>query len=143
MAKSLMQDAGPLAPLEPFAASGLPNDATLSRELAALIQPMLKATAPQTSSGDYLDRLQANVEKLVRIRPVDAPSGDDPAAMLGRIEFKAARGDVAGALADIAKLPTDARAKAQPWIAKVEARDKAVAASRRLYADTIAALKTP
>ncbi|MEW6454282.1 MAG: hypothetical protein AB1490_26825 [Pseudomonadota bacterium] len=141
-AKSLTQDTAALAPLEPFAASGVPNDAVLGRELSALIQPMLKATAPQASEASFLDRLQANAEKLVRIRPIGAPTGDDPAAMLARIEFKAAHGDIAGALADLAKLPADARAKAQAWIAKVEARDKAIAASRRFNADAIAALKT-
>jgi hypothetical protein len=141
-AKSLTKDAVALAPLEPFAASGVPNDASLGRELAALVQPMLKAAAPRASEGSILDRLQANAEKLVRIRPIDAPTGNDPAAMLARIEFKAVRGDVAGALADIAKLPADARTKAQPWVAKVEARDKALAAVRRFNADAIAALKT-
>lgn len=141
-AKSLTQDAGALVPLEQFAASGVPNDAVLGRELSALVQPMLKAAAPQVSEGSILDRLQANAEKLVRIRPIDVPVGDDPAAMLARIEFKAARGDIASALADLAKLPPDARAKAQAWIAKVEARDKAIAVSRRFNADAIAALKT-
>jgi hypothetical protein len=143
-AKALKPDAAALAPLDAFAAGGIPNDAALGRELSALVQPMMKAVA-QANPGqtDYLDRLQANFEKLVRIRPVNAPTGDDSAAMLARIEFKAARGDIAGALPEIAKLPADARAKAQPWIAKVEARDKAVAASRRFYADTVAALKTP
>lgn len=141
-AKSLTKDAAALVPLEPFAASGVPNDASLGRELAALVQPMLKAAAPQASETSILERLQTNAEKLVRIRPIDAPTGDDPTALLARIEFKAARGDIAGSLTDIAKLPTDARAKAQAWVAKVEARDKALAASRRFNADAIAALKT-
>ena len=104
---------------------------------------MLKAAAPQANEGSILERLQANAEKLVRIRPVDAPAGDDPTALLARIEFKAARADIAGALADIGKLPTDARVRAQAWIAKVEARDKSFAASRRFHADAIAALKIP
>ena len=141
--KSLTQDAGALAALEPFAVVGVPDDAALGRELSALIQPMLKAAAPQANEGSILERLQANAQKLVRIRPVDAPAGDDPTALLARIEFKAARADIAGALADIGKLPTDARVKAQAWIAKVEARDKSFAASRRFHADAIAALKIP
>ena len=143
-AKSLTQDGSVLAALEPFAAGGVPNDAALGRELSALIQPMLKAAAPQAGAAEagILERLQANAEKLVRIRPIDAPAGDDPIAALTRVEFKAARDDVAGALADLAKLPPDARAKAQSWIAKVDARDKAVAASRRFNTDAIAALKT-
>jgi hypothetical protein len=104
---------------------------------------MLKAAAPQPSETGILERLQANAEKLVRIRPVDAPAGDDPTALLARIEFKAARGDVAGVLADLPKLPSDARVKAQAWMSKVEARDRALAAIRRFNADAITALKTP
>jgi hypothetical protein len=141
-AKSLTQDAAELVALEPFAAGGVPSDAALGRELSTLVQPMLKAAAPQASEAGFLERLQTNAEKLVRIRPIDAPTGDDPTAMLARIEFKATRSDIAGAQADIAKLPADARAKAQAWTAKVAARDKAIAASRRFNSDAIAALKT-
>ena len=81
-------------------------------------------------------------EKLVRIRPVDEePRGDDRTAILARVEQRAAQGNIAGALTELAKLPADARAPAQAWIAKAEARNKAIEASRRLAADAVAALK--
>ena len=67
--------------------------------------------------------------------------GDDRSAILARIEQRAAHANISGALAELAKLPPDARAPAQAWIAKAEARNKAIEASRRLAADAIAALK--
>ena len=72
---------------------------------------MLRAAGAPPRDGGFLERLQANAEKLVRIRPVDEePRGDDRAAMLARVEQRAAQGNIAGALAELAKLPAEARA---------------------------------
>jgi hypothetical protein len=139
--KNLGGNAQAVAALEPFAAAGLASDATLSRELAALIPAMMKsANADVTRSGGFIDRLQANAEKLVRIRPVGEPTGDDPAAVLARIEVKVAHNDVAGAAQEIPALPVTARAVAEPWLKKVAARNVALAASRKIAADSAVAL---
>ncbi len=67
---------------------------------------MLRAAGEAPRDGGFLDRLQANAEKLVRIRPVDEePRGDDRGAILARIEQRAAQGNISGALAELAKLP--------------------------------------
>ena len=85
--------------------------------------------------------MQASAESLVRVRPVGDVPGDDRDAILARVEQRAAQGNAAGVLAELAKLPPQVRAPAEPWTAKVEARDKAIEASRRLAAEAIAALK--
>jgi hypothetical protein len=139
--KPLAFDASVLAVLEPFAASGVPTDAALGQELAAILRPMLRAAPESKHEGGFLDRLQANAEKLVRIRPIDETGGDERNAVLARIVQRAERANIAGARAELAKLPSADRAPAEAWIAKVEARDKALDASRRLAADAIAALK--
>ena len=72
----------------------------------------------------------------MRIRPVDAPPGDDAAAVLARLEIDAAKADIAAALADLGKLPDATRAPAQAWIAKANARQAALAAARQYAADT-------
>jgi hypothetical protein len=141
VAKPLTANPGALGPLEPFAATGVPGGAALARELTALLQPMLRAAGEPPRDGSFLDRLQANAEKLVRIRPIDESRGDDRAAILGRVERRAAQANIEGALAELARLPPAARAPLQAWIAKVEARNKAIEASRRFAADAIAALK--
>ena len=52
----------------------------------------------------------------MRIRPVDAPAGDDASAVLARVEIDAAKADIAAALADIGKLPAAARQQAADWV---------------------------
>ena len=143
-AKQLAGDSSTLGPLEPFAATGLPSATALGRELVALTNALAQSSGAPPREGGFLERLQANAERLVRIRPLDEPPGDDPAAVLTRIEQRAAQADLAGALAELAKLPAPARAPAQAWTAKAQARLAAVAASRRFAADAFAALgKTP
>jgi hypothetical protein len=143
-AKQLAGDAAALAPLEPFAATGLPSATALGRELVALTNSLAQTSGAPPREGGFLDRLQANAERLVRIRPLDEPPGDDPAAVLTRIEQRALQADLPGALTELAKLPAPARAAAQAWIAKAQARLAAVAASRRFAAEAFAALgKSP
>jgi hypothetical protein len=139
-AKLLAGDAAALAPLEPFAASGLPSATALGRELVALTNALAQTSGAPPREGGFLDRLQANAERLVRIRPLDEPPGDDPAAVLTRIEQRALQADLPGAIKELAKLPAPARAAAQAWIAKAQARLAAVAASRRFATDAFAAL---
>ena len=141
--KPLAPDPNAIALLEPFAASGVPSNAVLGQELAAIVRPMLRAAGEPVRDGGFLDRLQTNAEKLVRIRPVgEEARGDDRTAILARVELRAAQGNIPGALTELAKLPADAREPVQAWIAKAEARNRALDASRRLAADAVAALKT-
>jgi hypothetical protein len=139
--KPLAPGAAAMSALEPFASSGLPTDAALGQELAGILRPMLRAAPEAKHDGGFLDRLQANAEKLVRIRPIDETGGDERNAVLARIVQRAERANIAGARAELTKLPVADRAAADKWVAKVEARDAALEASRRLAADAVAALK--
>ena len=143
-AKQLGASAEAVAALEPFAASGIPAEAMLSRDLGALLPSMINAAGVDaTKAGGFFERLQANAEKLVRVHPVDAPPGDDISAVLARIEVKAARNDLAGIDAEFDKLPAKARGLADAWRKKLAARNAAIAASRKLLADSAAALGSP
>src|SRR5581483_301276 len=119
-AKSLGAGEKSLAPLLPFAANGVPTAAAMLQDLRTVIPAMVKASGTQASPGGFLDRLQANAGKLVRIRPLDAPAGNDAAAVLARIEAAAARADIDAASTDLAKLDAATRAPAQQWIARAE-----------------------
>jgi len=132
-----------LAPLERFAQSGVPTADALARELTLLIPELAKAIGTRPRNGGILDRLKANAEKIVRVRPIEDVAGDDPAAVIQRIEARAAGNNLAGALAELAKLPASARAAAKDWIARAEARDAAIAASRRFASAALAALGKP
>lgn len=138
-AKALAPDAAMLAPLAPFATTGVPRPVTLARELSQLTAPMLNAAGPPREGG-IMDRLQQNAERLVRIRPISEAAGDEPAAIVGRAEVKATHGDLAGALAEVARLPEAARAPAQGWIRKAEMQVAALAAARRFAEVAVGAL---
>lgn len=139
-AKSLGADEKILAPMTPFAASGVPTVATLAQELRLLIPAMQRVSGARAPIGGFLERLEANVGKLVRIRPVDAPPGDDASAVLARVEIEAANAAVDDALIDLGKLDAATRAPAQDWIRKAQARQAALAAARQFASETTHAL---
>lgn len=137
---SKVSDPKALAVLEPLATSGVPTAAALARELSAFVPSLQQATGAPPRDGGFLEKLQAGAEKLVRIRPLDEVAGSDPAAIVARIEVKASQADIAGALAELAKLPAGVRAPADSWIKKAEMRMAALDASRRISADALAGL---
>jgi hypothetical protein len=142
-AKSLGAEPSATALLEAFATSGVPGAAPLGRELASLVPALQQAAEPASSNSSFLSRLESNAQHLVRITPVDAPPGDDPSSVVTRIGVDAAHADIAAALADIAKLPDAAKPLAAAWVEKAQARNAAIAASRKLAADALAALSKP
>ncbi len=132
--------------LEPFAADGLPSSMALGRELAALLPAMQRAAEPPANESSFISRLENHARNLIHVTPLDAPAmpaGDDRASAIGRLAADAARGDLAAATAEIAHLPDAARALADGWVKKAQAREAAIAASRRIAADALAALSKP
>jgi hypothetical protein len=126
--------------LEPFAARGVPTTATLARELEGLLPSLQDVSEPRAGDTTFVERLKDNAQKLVRITPLNAPPGNDPQAVLDRIRLDAARGDIGAALSDIDKLPDAAKSLASDWSKKVAGREAALAASRKIAADALAAL---
>ena len=141
--QALGADRTATAPLEPFAADGLPSASALAHELALLTPSLLQASGVAPSESSFLGRLEAHAQKLVRITPTDASAGDDPSSAIARINIDAARGDIAAALADLARMPDSARALAASWVKKAEAREAAIAASRSIAVDALAAISRP
>jgi hypothetical protein len=141
--RPLVTDPAQVAPLEPFAAAGVPRGAALARELSQLAGPMLNAAGAPPREAGIFDRLQQGAEKLVRIRPINETPGDDPATVISRAEVKAANGDLAGALADLSRLPDGVRAPARDWMKKAEAQAEALTAARRLADNAVGGLAKP
>jgi hypothetical protein len=142
-AKSLAPDPDALKPLDPFAASGVPTTASLSRELLTLV-PKLQPPAQEnpTTGAGIVDRLEAGAAKLVRIERTDGV-GNDRGAVVARITAAALRNDANEARRELDTLAPADRAAAQAWIDKANARDAALAASRQFAADAMAALAKP
>lgn len=143
VAKSLAEAPDKLAPLDVFAARGVPTDAAKCRELLALVPKLRPSPEPVAPDASAADRFWANATRLVRIRPAGETAGDDAAALATQIETAARRGDLAEAIRLIAKLPESARAEMTSFLNGVKVRDAALAASRQLAADALAALDKP
>lgn len=141
--KPLGANAQAVATLEPFASSGIPGATSLAAELAALVPAMSRAAEPSTQGGTFLDKLKASAGRLVRVRPADAPASADPAVGIDRIENMVAHADIAGALAELGKLPPNVRAPADAWIVKAQRRQAALAAAQNISADALNALAKP
>ncbi|CAN5168755.1 hypothetical protein BH10PSE10_BH10PSE10_02970 [soil metagenome] len=141
-ARSVSGDADVLKPLDTFAATGIPRASALSRELLALLPKLAPKPEAQSAPSGIIERLQQSAARLVRIQRVDA-TGNGAAAVLARVTAAAQRDDVGEAKRELMQLPASDRAPAQAWIAKVDARDAALAASRKFVADTMTALSKP
>lgn len=132
-----------LAPLDHFAASGVPSANALCKELLTLIGGLTPSEPAVAESSGIVDRLKAGAERLVRIRRVASQTGEGRAAILSRAAAAARLDDVGAARRELNGLSAADRAPLQPWIEKADARDAALAAARQLAADATAALGKP
>ncbi len=142
-AKALAPNPAALKPLEGFAASGVPSANSLNRELLTLVPKLSPPAADNSTTGTgIVDRLQAGAAKLVRIERSDAV-GSDRGAVVTRVTAAALRNDFAEARRELNTLAPADRAAAQAWLDKADARDAALAASRKFAADAMATLAKP
>ena len=140
-ARSLTDNADMLKPLDGFAEKGVPNPAMLCRQLLTLV-PKLSPPAAENPTAGLVDRLQAGAAKLVRIERTDGV-GNDRGAVVARVTAAALRNEYAEARRELNTLEPADRAAAQAWIDKADARDAALAASRKFAADAMATLANP
>jgi hypothetical protein len=141
-AKTLVSDPQVFKPLENFAGSGVPNSASLCRELLTLV-PKLEPPAENVTAGTGLvEHLKAGAAKLVRIERTDVV-GTDRGAIVARVTAAALRNDVSEARRELNSLDPADRTPAQGWLDKAGERDAALAASRKFALDAMAALAKP
>ncbi|MBR0698441.1 hypothetical protein JQ599_00865 [Bradyrhizobium diazoefficiens] len=138
-ARTLAAKPDMLKPLDTFASSGIPTPVALSRELLTIVPKLSPpAEAPAASAG-IVERLQAGASKLVRIERTDGV-GNDRGAIVARVTAAALRNDFVEARRELKTLPEADRAPAQAWLDKADARDAALAASRKFADDAMADL---
>ncbi|MGX1318342.1 hypothetical protein AB7M17_001795 [Bradyrhizobium sp. USDA 377] len=138
-ARSLAAKPDMLKPLDAFASSGIPTPVALSRELLNIVPKLSPpAEAPAAGAG-IVERLQAGASKLVRIERTDGV-GNDRGAIVARVTAAALRNDFVEARRELKTLPEADRAPAQAWLDKADARDAALAASRKFADDAMADL---
>jgi hypothetical protein len=142
--KALAPNPDVLKPLDQFAEKGVPNANRLSTELLALV-PKLQPAAQQnnaTTGTGIVERLQAGAAKLVKIERTDTV-GNDRGAVVARVTAAALRNDFNEARRELKTLEPDDRTAAQSWLERADARDAALAASRKFATDAMAALAKP
>jgi hypothetical protein len=141
-ARSFAADPDVLKPLDAFASSGVPSPAALSRELLNIVPKLSPPPEAQTGGTGIVDRLQAGAAKLVRVERTDAV-GNDRGAIVARVTAAALRNDFNEARRELKTLPEGDREPAKAWLAKTDARDAALAASRKFADDAMADLAKP
>jgi hypothetical protein len=81
-------------------------------------------------------------DKVVTVRPVNAPETAGVTGLVGRIEQALGRGDVAAAVTAWEALPEPSRRLSEEWGRQAKARAEADAAAQAIVSDAVAALNT-
>ncbi|WP_131113271.1 COG4223 family protein [Lichenihabitans psoromatis] len=127
-----------LAPLTAVADKGAATDAMLITLFGQVRDKMLGAGAPKPT-GNVLDRMLASAQGLVKVRPAGETAGNDPDAVVSRIDADLNRADLNGALGEWQKLPDDGKAASQSWADRLKARVDAQDAARAIVAGAVTA----
>jgi hypothetical protein len=141
-AKQLSDNSAELQPLERFAANGVPSAAVLSRDLLAVLPQLGTKSDHVLQSDGWLDWLRINAAGLVKIRRMDTTESST-SGVIERIAAAIRRQDIMEAKRELNTLPPLERAKAQPWIDQVDAREAALAASREFSSRAMTTLAKP
>jgi hypothetical protein len=102
--------------------------------------PAVLASVAAAPKEGVMDRLMANMSKVVKVTPVGEIAGDDPAALVSQIEGALDHGDVARAISAWDRLPDPARQASKDWALAARTRQAAQAAAQSLVAEAMAAL---
>lgn len=147
-AKQVAADPNALAPLDAFAARGIPPEQNYLREIVPVLQKIADANAnaakampvdaDKSAGGGILDKLKAGVVNFVRLERdtgASAAASSSPAR-----ERSVRRDDLATARSDVVGLPQAADPQVQAWLKSVDARATALAAAQKFSAEALAAL---
>lgn len=94
---------------------GAPTYAMLVERFNAASRSAL-AAAGRTKSGGIVGEALSRVQSAVRVRPEGTPGGDEPAAVIARMEAMVKAGDIAGAVREGQTLKEPAAASFKAWL---------------------------
>lgn len=127
---------GTLPPvLADHAAAGLPTIASLRDSFPAAARDGLEAALRANMGESWTDRVSNFLRSQTGLRSLTPREGDDPDAVLSRAEAALEAGDVAGALAELDRLPDAAKPALADWTASARVRLEAEAAFATLAAN--------
>lgn len=133
----LKERAAELAPLEKFSADGLPTVAALAKRFEPLASRIANPPPPE---GGVVTKLWNNATRMIEVRPVGEPQGNEPGAVVARMETKLGRGDLAGALDEAKALSPLSREIAKDWFEAAERRRDAEVLIKNLINAALASI---
>jgi hypothetical protein len=122
MLAALGSDEEEVARLRPLADKGVVSRAALIDQFPSVADAILAATRPPETNSGLFDRIENFARGLVTVRPTAPISGETPEAIVSRMVAAAARGDLAGALAEREALPDAGKQASAAWAAAVNDR---------------------
>lgn len=132
-------DPAKLTALKPFAEKGAPTAGALAGDFAKISPAIAAAAAPQ-GSGGFVDRLMADMGKVVKVTRVGEVAGDDPTAVVSQIGAALGRGQIGPAMAAWARLPEAARQASKDWANEAQSRLAADKAAQDILDDAMTRL---
>lgn len=120
------------APLPELAETGVPTQADLQQAFPPLARQALQAGLRETRGDSAEDRVTTFLRTQLGMRSLVPTEGNDPDAVLSRVEAAIGAGDLALATETAAALPDSARAVLEDWLAQVDTRRAALDAAATL-----------
>lgn len=123
------------APLPDLAAEGAPTSSELADAFPPLARTALTVALREADDNSMEGRAMTFFRTQLGIRSLTPQEGDDPDAVLSRMEAAVATGDYDTAVTEAAALPEAAQAVLADWLGAVQARSAALAAADALAAE--------
>ncbi|KAA3510437.1 COG4223 family protein [Agrobacterium rosae] len=108
--------------LRPFANTGVPSRAELTRNFPDVANAMLDSLNQSDPNQGVFDRLTESALSLVKVRPVGNVEGEGADGKIARIEDKLRNGDLKGAALEWDGLPEPAKAASADFKKSLDAR---------------------
>jgi len=121
--------------LPPELAQAAEKGVATRADLAADFPDAARAALAVARKSDSGGGFGAFLKTQLGARSLEPREGDDADAVLSRAESAVSEGRLSDAMAEIQTLPEDARAQMSDWLARTDARLKALAAAEALAAD--------
>lgn len=107
----------PLADLATYADNGVPTLAELLTTFDNAVEQLNTAQAVPPPEAGAWDRFTFNIKNLVRVRRIDeAQTGQDDNAIVGRASANLDKGQIEAAMAEINRLPENAKSNFSGWL---------------------------
>ena len=123
----LAPDAPVIGAVRPFAATGVPTIAALAEEFDEVRRDAMAAYKLNEAKGP-IGKMMANLSNLVSVRPANPTAGEDPVAIISRVEGNLRDENLVGAMGELTQLPEDLLASFSDWKSKAEATKEAIVA---------------